>query len=92
MENLSERLDNLRKEIQKPEFLEGKGRSNQGRRLWPTDHNYRRRHQKLQAYRRFPQSLGLKKYQPPTMTMARNMAVVIFVGSASLRLLIRRWP
>ena len=29
MENLSERLDNLRKEIQKPEFLEGKGLSNE---------------------------------------------------------------
>ena len=29
MDNLNERLDNLKEEIQKPEFLEGKGLSNE---------------------------------------------------------------
>ena len=29
MSNINERLDNLKKEIQKPEFLEGKGLSNE---------------------------------------------------------------
>ena len=30
MNNINERLDNLKLEIQKPEFLEGKGLSNEG--------------------------------------------------------------